>query len=372
MRGMLRSLVLFAVVLVTAPGFAQESESALLAPLNVVEINFDPPQFPQATGFDPQPLDFLKDFGIPNIVVGGTGPNAGPPGLIDPDPHIPASAPQVMAQTFDALDSGQSHSLTFHFDPPLLEFALSRMGTAASGNSIPAWKATFFEGNTELGSFGEPYTVGMLPVEKFTFSAPEGTEITSMELSSTWTSSTFRNILVDDFVLTSDPFACPATRALELVERSGGALQMESLLGAVGKGTALNLVRRFRDQVLKETPAGEELVGLYYSHSEEMSEIIAAHPEVAFQTARVIARLLVPLREAERANVLRLDRHTYALAMELADAFEAYGSEQLRRALVEVRASWAPRIDRSGQTVVIRFSSETQAEPSRLVAQDER
>jgi hypothetical protein len=161
--------------------------------------------------------DFLAAHGISNITIGGSGPGAAGPRILNPSPHVPSSPPNVFVQHATSNDRNLSHTLSFHFSTELTDFGLSRMGTAISANSIPQWSASFYNSSGALlGSFGESYTVAMLPPRPFTFSAPGTETIARMDLTSIWTVSTFRNILVDDFVLSQAEIPEPGPVLLSL------------------------------------------------------------------------------------------------------------------------------------------------------------
>lgn len=182
-------LLLTAVVLLAAASVQAET----------ILLEFEPPVFHD---YHLLTATELVPYGISNITVGGTGPSAGMPMVRNTGGHPTASGIYAMYQYHTANDYNTTHTLTFEFNPPLLSFGLSRMGTLIPANSIPEWRAYFYNaGGTLLGSFGENYTVAQLPPTPFSFVAPGGETIATMVLSSLWRVSTFRNIFVDDFLM---------------------------------------------------------------------------------------------------------------------------------------------------------------------------
>ena len=169
-------------------------------------------------------LDFLAPYGIPNITIGGvTGPK-GPliSDIANYEGFDAPSAPNIFLQNHDSTyvsnnqGLNQPHWLEFEFSPKLVSFSLSRIGFYPP-RSMPRWQATFYDAEgVELGNFGETcgigtdcYLYGNYPPKVFTFNAPPGTTIAKMRLTSWWYYCTFRNIGVDDFVLTLPDNATP-------------------------------------------------------------------------------------------------------------------------------------------------------------------
>jgi hypothetical protein len=184
---MTRKATLFALIFVLS--------SALPTAAGIVTIDFD--DFTPAV----YSTDFLAAYGIPDMIIGGTGPGAAGPRVLDFTGHTAPSAPNILLQHSTSNDYGQTQSLTFLFSPELTEFSLTRAGTTVS--STPAWSATFMDSSDAvLGSFGEPTWLNVPPPKQFTFTAPAGHTIAKMKLQSVWTVSTWRNVPVDDFILT--------------------------------------------------------------------------------------------------------------------------------------------------------------------------
>jgi hypothetical protein len=205
----------------------------VMQPARATTINFD--SFAPGT----QPANFLAAFGIPNITVSGAA-GAGPPSIQDFSNNTGAivpSLPNIFQQSASSLDTNQIHRLSFDFSPPLSSFRLTRMGTQNFG-STDTWSAKFYNAsNSLLGSFGEPVPLINSPPTPYTFNAPSGQTIARMDLESVWTAfATYRNIPVDDFVLT------PA-----VPEPSTIALCAMSAAGLIACG------RRRRRSILRET-----------------------------------------------------------------------------------------------------------------------
>jgi len=153
--------------------------------------------------------NFLASFGIPNVTFGGSGSGAAGPRVYNPAPHGAPSPSQLLIQHATSNDSGQTHFLDFHFDSGLVGFGLTRMGTTG-GSSTNTWTAEFFNSsNASIGSFGESGLLVNAPHTPFSFTATGPETISRMRLTSIWTNATFRNIPVDDFVLTFNSAVVP-------------------------------------------------------------------------------------------------------------------------------------------------------------------
>ena len=191
-RSMIAMLLMAAILPIGDGGQAQAATT----------IDFDEfPATPTGTLYD-EP-DFLADYGISNITIGGATGARGPL-IIDTTPYfgfIEPSPPNIFRQDNALLDYNQPHFLEFEFYPELISFSLTRIGFD-SGRSMPRWQANFYDSaGSLLGSFGEPYLCCNYPPKVFSFSDPLE-RIAKMRLTSWHTASTFRNIGVDDFVLT--------------------------------------------------------------------------------------------------------------------------------------------------------------------------
>jgi len=121
------------------------------AETTLININFEN----MAPGV--KPTNFLADYGITDMVIGGTGSTAGPPAIIDLSPYPNHHAPSpynVFRQhlycggsypPYPACNQsgGPTHSLTMFFTPELVSFGLSRLGTSG-GASTSIWRAYFY------------------------------------------------------------------------------------------------------------------------------------------------------------------------------------------------------------------------------------
>ncbi|HEX6095648.1 MAG TPA: S8 family serine peptidase [Thermoanaerobaculia bacterium] len=113
----------------------------------------------------------------------------------------------------------------------------------------------------------------------------------------------------------------------------------------------LKELRRFRDDVLAESPAGRTMIRSYYRHSREVRRILLRHPALAIEAAR----LLRDLRPAVRSL---LDGGTVDITEDQATRIDAFVAEltvlagpELRDALTELRGR-AGISAAAGQTAV--------------------
>jgi hypothetical protein len=219
--------LLIVVVMQDAFGEQQhlsDQAKPVFMPATLITIDFDPDQ-----GFSigAQSSTFLASFGIPSVTFEGAE-GAGPPSITnsgaDPNNIVP-SPPNVLQQSSSSNDPYQTHRLTFTFSPMLTAFSLTRMG--ATAHSTDTWRAHFFNAaHVEIGSFGEAIPIADQPPKTFSFDAPVGELIASMNLDSVWTVfATYRNIPVDDFKLTQaapvfEPAAPPLPRDADSTSRN--------------------------------------------------------------------------------------------------------------------------------------------------------
>ena len=76
------------------------------------------------------------------------------------------------------------------------------------------------------------------------------------------------------------PSACPAASALS----------------TVGDSSVLDLLRRFRNEVLTSDPAMQERIGAYYEHAPEATDILASHPLLLARTANLLRKAVPPVQ----------------------------------------------------------------------------
>jgi hypothetical protein len=227
--------LLIVAVMKGMPGEQQhpsDQSKPVFTPATLLTIDFDPDQ-----GFSigAQSSTFLASFGIPSVTFGGAE-GAGAPTIMnssaDPNNIVP-SPPNVLQQSASSLDPDKIHRLTFTFSPMLTAFSLTRMG--ATSHSTDTWRAHFFDAaHVEIGSFGEANPINDEPPKTFTFNAPAGELIASMDLASVWTAfATYRNIPVDDFKLTqASSVSEPAIQSLLGIGLAGLGQVSKSSLAA--------------------------------------------------------------------------------------------------------------------------------------------
>lgn len=162
-------------------------------------------------------------------------------------------------------------------------------------------------------------------------------------------------VLWVDATVTVQEGGCSLQFALD--EAKSVIPNVSSLLGKLGRKDTLNLVRRFRDDVLKQTAEGQELVRLYYHHGGEVKRIMAVDPGLGVRAVRVVSEAIPSLCSAESAGgTVTFKPDTYSRGMVLIQEFEAHASPELRATLERLKSFVASRKRRSpGNMVAIDF-----------------
>ncbi len=104
-----------------------------------------------------------------------------------------------------------------------------------------------------------------------------------------------------------------------------------------GDSFEANLLRRFRDDVLKGTPDGSYLAALYYHHSDELKGLMAADASLKAETASVLLRLLPALQNILEGNAPVVLPGLQADIDALCESISGLASPGLQDALEEVR-----------------------------------
>ena len=117
-----------------------------------------------------------------------------------------------------------------------------------------------------------------------------------------------------------------------------------ALAAAPGTDRDVEAIRQFRDRGLRNTKIGEQLIRLYYRHSDEAVELMNRDPalrQIALQLSRRIALVNVSLLDP-RGNAVLLDKEHAAIARNFVARMQQAGSPELRSDFERLK----PLIDR--------------------------
>jgi len=99
----------------------------------------------------------------------------------------------------------------------------------------------------------------------------------------------------------------------------------------------LNTLYALRDTVLAKTPAGRAHVTAYYQHAPEISEILAAHPELKAKAHSLVFRLLPAIGSIIAQRNARISRDTLQNGTSLIDSLSRVAGPALKHELVNLK-----------------------------------
>jgi len=99
----------------------------------------------------------------------------------------------------------------------------------------------------------------------------------------------------------------------------------------------LNALYALRDTVLAKTPAGRAHVTAYYQHAPEISEILAAHPELKAKAHSLVFRLLPAIGSIIAQRNARISRDTLQNGTSLIDSLSRVAGPALKHELVNLK-----------------------------------
>lgn len=104
-----------------------------------------------------------------------------------------------------------------------------------------------------------------------------------------------------------------------------------------GSGATVQLLRKFRDEVVMTSGEGRACVSMLYRHSGEIAALLINRKELSLQTARVIGQLLPELSPLLRGEAAVLSSATLSAAEALLDAFALQGGPNVRVLVGSIR-----------------------------------
>ncbi len=97
-------------------------------------------------------------------------------------------------------------------------------------------------------------------------------------------------------------------------------------------------LRNYRDRVLQGTPAGRQLVAIYYQHGPEVMTVLAKRPDLMLQAMALLGEVHRPIVHREPlTEIVRMPASTLDRALKFLQDLETEVSDDARAALVHAR-----------------------------------
>ncbi|MFB1489357.1 MULTISPECIES: fibronectin type III domain-containing protein [unclassified Thiocapsa] len=106
-----------------------------------------------------------------------------------------------------------------------------------------------------------------------------------------------------------------------------------TLTGRLERPLWLTLLDRVRDDVLRNTPIGSDLIRMYYTHGAEVTRQLREDSQLRFQALNVLWQLRDPLQSAVSGQPTRLDRRDTQVIHAFARSLRTGASDELRQDL---------------------------------------
>jgi hypothetical protein len=104
-----------------------------------------------------------------------------------------------------------------------------------------------------------------------------------------------------------------------------------------GSGATVQLLRKFRDEVLMANKEGRACVSMLYRHSGEIAALLINRKELRLQTARVIGQLLPEISPLLRGEAAVLSSATLSAGEALLDAFALQGGPTVKALVSRIK-----------------------------------
>ncbi|MBW1854609.1 MAG: hypothetical protein JRJ00_08010 [Deltaproteobacteria bacterium] len=99
----------------------------------------------------------------------------------------------------------------------------------------------------------------------------------------------------------------------------------------------LDVLRRFRDEVLADNLAGMGLIKLYYEHSPEMVKILLSNPDIKFRITTVLKELMPFLQIRLEGEEMAVSGQILMETEKLLDDFMLVASPQLQPVIARIK-----------------------------------
>jgi PKD repeat protein len=132
------------------------------------------------------------------------------------------------------------------------------------------------------------------------------------------------------------------TKANLITVAGSGGCQAQKVLNSAGDGKAekkASILREFRDKALAGTPAGQEMIRLYYKHDAEINKILAGDPGLTADCLQVMIRAWpVVYRAIDTGKGIQIPDGVFNDALQVLDWVAAAGSYVLKADINKVKA----------------------------------
>lgn len=129
-------------------------------------------------------------------------------------------------------------------------------------------------------------------------------------------------LTVQSDIIVTGGIDCPADAALE---------------GAPQKKTKLEILRDFRDEVLANTPTGQEFIKLYYKHADELVDLMLSDRNLFFHTVSVLDDFMLTILSIVEGRTVAITPIDLAKIEVLTEWYAKEASPELQNDLSLIR-----------------------------------
>jgi hypothetical protein len=248
---------------------------------------------------------------------------------------VPYGSPTTAAMPADAVQSLNNTGPTIAaisdgviVPPPVISSPVTATGKV---DQFFQYQITASNGPTSFGAAGLPLGLSVNTQNGLISGAPRQAGTYRIDLSATNAGGTGVKVLTLTVDAASD---CPVQRMARRLEIWG--MSPRDWLGRTESKT-LDLCRRFRDDVLRTTPEGRELIELYYQHRVTVLARLERDPQLLRDAAACLVAITPAVEVGLRHGSLTLSATQHADIHRLLSRFEQDADTELQPALHAAR-----------------------------------
>jgi len=215
---------------------------------------------------------------------------------------VPSGSPTTAAMPADAVQSLNNTGPTIEaiadgviVPPPVISSPVTASGKV---NQYFEYQITATNGPTSFGAAGLPLGLSVNSQSGLISGTPRQAGTYPIDLSATNSGGTGVKVLTLTIDEASD---CPVQRMARRLEAWG--LSPREWLGQA-EPRLLNLCRRFRDDVLRSTPEGRELIDLYYRHRATVLARLERDPDLLRDAAACLVEIAPRMESASEGQMM--------------------------------------------------------------------